>query len=229
MQLIRTGMPSIIGEKALRPTVRFAIRSPTRPELGLFLDCDAESRAEALELVLRNRSGGEGPLRLDEDRLRSSEISSDWGEPLASRIVAGYDRLRFFEFERFWDKPIPPSWLEHDDKTGLSVTEETKETRRFWFLNTGLKLARVMAGNDDRFIRNEIYDAVFGAFTRCAGELYLVSDRPSVFSDERDAALVRAAIEPRIADWKWLVKINHTLDQLAGLAPIEDDGEKGKE
>ncbi|HUI17493.1 MAG TPA: hypothetical protein VL244_07500 [Alphaproteobacteria bacterium] len=229
MQLIRTGIPRFMGAERMAPTVRFAIRSPTRPELGLFLDCEVAGRAEALELILRNRSGAEGPLLLDEDRLRGSEISSEWGEPLASRIVAGYDRLSYFEFERFWDKPIPPSWLEHDDKTGLSVTEVTKETRRFWFLNTGLKLARVMAGDDDRFIRNEIYDAVFGAFTRCAGDLYLVSDRPSVFSDERDAALVRAAIEPRLADWKWLVKINHTLDELTGHAPKEDEGEKGEE
>ncbi len=219
MQLVRRGAPAIAADNLGRPLVRFAIRSPTRPEVSLILDCPAADRSEALEIVMRNRTAGDAPLLLDEERLSNSLVSSAWqGSLLGKRLLAGYDRLRFLEFRRFWDFPIPPAWLDHVGQTGLGVSDPvtSEDAIHLWFLNSGLRLRKICDGERHPHIRSQIYDVVFSAFLRCKSELYLVSGRPSIFAAEADEAMVEAAIAERMAGWQGLAQLLDAVARLAG-------------
>ena len=226
MELIRIGAPTIIADNLGRPLVRLPIRSPSRAALTLFLDCPAESRLEALELALQNRA--EGPLRLEEARLCVSRVSSGWGPALAGRVIVGYRRLPYAEFARFWDQPIPPRWLSHGDPTGLAVSDDESDPEciHYWFLNDALILGRVLGGGRDRRVRRQLYDLFLGAFTRCRGDLFLVSDRPSVFTDADDEALVAAALAERREDLMWLAQIFRVTAELAGRADEASEEEE---
>ncbi|MGO8867736.1 MAG: hypothetical protein ACLQME_14655 [Alphaproteobacteria bacterium] len=218
MELIRCAAPSIIEDNLGRPVVRFEIRSPSGTSVALLLDCPARDRQDALEIVLRNRTAAEAPLLLEEERLAQCRISTEWGSlAQTKRLVSGYDGLRFLEFRRFWDQPIPPAWLQHYGKTGLGVTEPRPEegVNILWEIGDGLTLASFVEGDRHPLIQRQLRETVFAGFVRCRGELYLVSERPSLFALAADEAMVLSAIEPRLEGWKWLAQTFRLIDSLA--------------
>ena len=79
-----------------------------------------------------------------------------------------------------------------------------------------MTLASFVEGDRHPLIERQLRETVFAGFARCRGELYLVSERPSLFALAADEAMVLSAIEPRLEGWKWLAQIFRLIDSLGG-------------